>query len=211
MKRFFQPLLLAVSLLVAPRESVAQGSPPTPEEEAKVIAVLGLVPGKVVGEIGAGRGQLAISVAKAVGPGGRVYATELPSMRDLLRRNAKEAGVSNLEVVAAESETTGLAPECCEAVFMRDVYHHLTAPGLILADIRKALRPEGRLLIIDFEPRASLPAVDGVKENRRGHGIFMSLLVEELKEAGFEVVSQDPAWRSGLFAVTARLGPKPAK
>lgn len=203
---------LVVALLLAAGEAGAQGHAPTPEEQTRVISILGLGPGNVVAEIGAGDGQLAIRVAKAVSPGGRVYATELgDSKRETLKRNAGKAGAGNMEVIEAQISATGLPRECCDAVFMRDVYHHLTAADSILADLRKSLRPGGRLLIIDFEPRASLSGVEGVKEDRRGHGIPMSVLVGELRGAGFEVVSQDPAWRSDLYAVVARLIPPAAK
>lgn len=203
-------LLLAAPLYVEPRPACAQGWSPTADEEAKVIGVLGLSPGKVVGEIGAGEGQLSIRVARAVSPGGRVYASELgESKRDALRRNASKAGARNVEVIEAQVSLTGLPKECCDAVFMRDVFHHLTSPEAILADIRKALRPKGRLLIIDFEPRSSLGRVEGVRENRGGHGVPRSVLVEELKAAGFEVVSEDPTWRADLYAVVAQTPAQP--
>lgn len=198
-------LLLVASLLVVSNGATAQGLSPTSAEEAKVISALGLAPGKVVGEIGAGDGKLTILAAKTVAPGGKVFATELgESKRETLKRNVDEAGVANVEVLAAQLESTGFAAACCDAILMRDVYHHLTAPEAILTDIAKALRPGGRLLIIDFEPRDRLPKVDGVRENRRGHGIPVGVLVQELQAAGFKVVSQDGAWRSDLFAVVAQ-------
>lgn len=192
------------ALFVLAQEVSSQGYGPTPQEETKLVRVLGLAPGKVVGEIGAGDGQLTLHSAKAVSPGGRVYATELAAKLDTLRHNASAAGVTNVAVVEAQVASTGLPEGCCDAIFMRDVYHHLTAPKEILADILRALRPQGRLLIIDFEPRRSLPPVEGVPENRRGHGIPIGVVAEELKAAGFEIVSQDNAWREDLYAVVAR-------
>lgn len=204
MKKPASLVALVVCLFVAAHGS-SQGWGPTPQEEAKVISVLGLAPGKIVGEIGAGDGHLSLVAARAVAPGGRVFATELGEARvETLRKNADTAGAKNVEVREARIKTTGLAASCCDAVFMRDVYHHLTEPLEILADLRKTLRPQGLLLIIDFEPRDSLPAVAGVPENRRGHGIPIGVVVEELKAAGFEIVNEDPAWRNDLYAVVAR-------
>ena len=198
--------LVALLCLGGSRVSVAQGFGPTAEEEARVPVRLGLKAGSVVGEIGAGDGRLTLLVAQAVGPGGRVFSTELGEDKlETLRSAVKRSGQANVSVVAADVRKTGLPAACCEAVFMRDVYHHFTAPDEILADIRRALRPGGRLLIIDFEPRQGLGAVEGVRANRRGHGIPMTVLVEELKAQGFEIENQDPDWRSDLFAVLARV------
>jgi precorrin-6B methylase 2 len=210
MNRLASLLLLAGPWLLGPRPANAQGFAPTREEESKLVKVLGLSPGKIVAEIGAGEGQLSIRVAQAVSPGGRAYASELgEAKRATLKRNTAKAGARNVEVIEAQESATGLKAGCCDVVFMRDVYHHLTVPEAILGDIRKALRPDGRLLVIDFEPRSSLGRVEGVRENRGGHGVPRSVLVEELKAAGFEVVSEDPAWRSDLYAVVAQAPPQP--
>lgn len=200
------PSFLALFGLFVATQASSQGWGPTPQEEAKVISVLGLAPGKVVGEIGAGDGHLSLVAARAVAPGGRVFATELgDAKREALKRNAEaDPEVRNIEVVEARIKTTGLPASCCDAVFMRDVYHHLTAPVEILADLRKVLRPQGLLLIIDFEPRGGLPPVDGVPDDRRGHGIPIGVVVSELKAAGFEIVTEDGAWRNDLYAVLAR-------
>lgn len=205
--------LAVVVLLAAARDAAAQGFSPSADEEARLVSVLGLAPGQVVGEIGAGAGQLSIRAGAAVSPGGRVYATELGADKIASLKGAIErARASNVEAIAAGMNATGLTAACCDAIFMRDVYHHLTAPDDILKDIRRALRPGGRLLIIDFEPRQDLSKVEGVRANRGGHGIPIDVLVDELKAAGFEIQSRDPAWRSDLFAVLARVpSPPPAR
>ena len=198
-------LLLLGTLFVLPHNGSAQGYGPTSQEEAKLVSILSLSPGRNVGEIGAGDGQLTIRSAKAVGPAGKVFATELGAAKlETLKRNLAGAGLKNVEFIEARIDGTGLPAGCCDAIFMRDVYHHLTAPKDVLADILKALRPEGRLLIVDFEPRNSLPPVAGVPDNRRGHGIPIGVVAEELKAAGFEIVSEDRAWREDLYAVLAR-------
>lgn len=204
MRRILPLATVAASLLVA-AHAFSQGWGPTPQEEARVISVLGLSPGKVVGEIGAGAGQISIAAARAVGPDGRVFATELgEGKRASLKGNLEAAGILNVEVREAQVKSTGLDAGCCDAVFMRDVYHHLTAPVEILADLRKGLRPQGLLLVIDFEPRDGLSPVEGVAESRRGHGIPIGVLVDELKAAGFEIVNENRAWRDDLYAVLAR-------
>lgn len=199
-----------VLLLAAAADAAAQGFSPSAAEEARLVSVLQLAPGHVVGEIGAGAGQLSIRAGAAVSPGGRVYATELGTEKiESLKSAIARARASNVEVLPAGVNATGLAASCCDAIFMRDVYHHLTAPEEILKDIRRALRPGGRLLVIDFEPRQDLSKIEGVRANRRGHGIPIDVLADELKAAGFEIQSRDPSWRSDLFAVLARVPSAP--
>src|SRR5262245_58956210 len=121
------------------------------DEGVRLAELLALEPGMEVADIGAGEGDLAFTLAQPVGPSGRVYATELDSdkLKDL---REKAATVSNVTIVEAQSAATGLPDACCDAIYMRDVYHHLTDPGAVNRDIARALRPGGKLVIIDFRP-----------------------------------------------------------
>ena len=168
------------------------------ESEAdRLAALLGLAPGATIAEIGAGEGKLALEFARRVGAGGRVYATELGEEKlDEIRAAAAKAGLANVEVLPAQIEATGLPAACCEAIFMRHVYHHLTAPAAVNRDVLNALEPGGVLVVVDFPPTWYLVpfAPEGVGEERTSHGIVASAALRELADAGFEQVEVIDDW-----------------
>jgi SAM-dependent methyltransferase len=101
-------------------------------------------------------------------------------------------------VVEAGISETGLPEKCCDAIFMRAVYHHLTDPAAIDASLWRALRHGGLLAVIDFPPTLWLwPwTPKGIPENRGGHGIA-ELVVKELTAQGFELVRVNNDWPAG--------------
>ena len=121
-------------------------------EVDRLARLLDLQPGDAVADVGAGSGWLSIEMAAVVGEGGRVFATELsPRRRDDIREAVAAADLDNVTVVAAGERETNLPPECCEAIFLRRVYHHLTDPPAYNASLHAALKPGGRLAIVEIE------------------------------------------------------------
>lgn len=168
------------------------------ESEADRLAgLLRLAPGATIAEIGAGEGKLALEFASRVGPSGRVYATELGDEKlEEIRAAAVEKGLANVEVLPAEIEATGLPSACCAAIFMRNVYHHLTAPADVNRDVLRALQPGGVFVVVDFPPTWYLApfAPEGVGEERTDHGITAAAALRELTDAGFEAVELIDDW-----------------
>ena len=99
-------------------------------------------------EIGAGKGEITLAAAKRVGAAGRVYTTELDAKKlaHLEELAAKEKNITALQAGEAQ---TNLPPECCDSIFMRLVYHHLTKPAEIDASLFRSLKPGGLLAVID--------------------------------------------------------------
>jgi len=181
------------------------------EEAQRIARALDLRPGSIVADVGAGDGSYAIALAALVGPEGRVFATEIDEDELAeIRENVAKKGVGNVTVLPAAAGSTNLPQGCCDAVLLRDVYHHLTEPAAIGASILAALRPGGRLAVIDFPPSLWLApwTPDGVPEDRGGHGVPMEVVQRELAAAGFEPVATDPSWSDGwlldLFLVVVR-------
>ena len=181
------------------------------ETEAKKLAsLMNWKPGQVIAEIGAGEGQMSFFAADRVGPGGHVYTTELDERKlENLKKEVAKRSVKNITVLQADPIKTNLPDNCCDSIFMRRVYHHLTDPVATDADILRALKPGGLLAVIDFPPSAWLPAVKNApKSHGSGHGIQENILIKELTSAGFEIIAQPKDWpHSGDYCVIAR---KPA-
>src|SRR5215510_3583841 len=153
-------------------------------ESVRLAAVLGLREGSRVADVGAGTGRYALELARVVGPTGRVFATEIDSKRrDQIRSAAARTAVQNLSVVEAREIDTGLDVGCCDAILMRGVYHHVTRLVETNASLYQALRPGGRLALVDFPAGWFLSTffqVKGVPANRGGHGVPADVVIDEL-------------------------------
>jgi ubiquinone/menaquinone biosynthesis C-methylase UbiE len=188
---------------------LAQTAKENTADAARLIEVLDIRAGAIVGEIGAGDGALTFAMARAVGESGRVFTNELNKDRvKTLQAEAEKTGARNVTVVEGREAETNFPDECCDAIFMRNVYHHFGDPPAMNASLLKSLKPGGRLAILDFTP----PPPPGGSENppgRRGednhHGITEATLEKELKAAGFEILSSDEKNRT--VTVVARRPP----
>ena len=182
------------------REQAAREVPPLAE-------LLALKPGMIVADVGAGGGAMSVGMAKWLGPTGRVYATDIRAEQLAeIRAAVVQDSLSNVVVLEGAESSTNLPSECCDAIFLRDVYHHLTRPHEFDVTLLAALKPGGRLAIIDFPPEqgSTLPA--GVPDDRGGHGIPASIVVAEVTRAGFRHVRTMSRWppdddRNMLFLV----------
>jgi ubiquinone/menaquinone biosynthesis C-methylase UbiE len=175
---------LAAILLLATIATAAES------EIDHLAAILELKPGSSVADVGAGSGEVSFAIAARVRPDGKVYSTEIvPKLLDKIRAGAIRAGDKNIIVVAGTRDQTGLPVNCCDAIFLREVYHHLTDPIPLDRSLYRSLRPGGRLAIIDFEPTPLAgPPPPGVPRNRGGHGVPKRIVLEELTGAGFQFV-----------------------
>jgi predicted methyltransferase len=201
-------LIIALALAVTPGGiaalCLAQHSHEAYQKEADRLAeVLSWQPGNVVGEIGAGEGELTVEAAKHVGEAGHVYSTELDPKKLAHLEELAEKQKNITARKAGESETN-LPRECCDSIFMRRVYHHLTKPAEIDASLFQSLKPGGLLAVIDMEPPAGSSRVEGVPKNRGGHGIPQKTMIEELTSAGFQVQKTYDDWSDDDYCVVFR-------
>jgi SAM-dependent methyltransferase len=161
----------------------------------RLAEVLDLKPGMSVADVGAGFGAMTIVMAKWLGPAGRVFASDIvPAQLAALRDATVREHLDNVTVIEGSDRSTNLPNACCDAIFMRDVYHHFTRPEEMDRSVLAALRPSGRLAIIDFEPAPGSKLPDGVPANRGGHGIAPAIVVDELHAAGLTHVTTILNW-----------------
>jgi predicted methyltransferase len=182
------------------RELAAREVPPLAE-------LFALKPGMIVADVGAGGGAMTVAMAKWLGPGGRVYATDVRAeqLAEIKAAVAQDA-LSNVVVLEGAESSANLPGGCCDAIFLRDVYHHLTKPDEFDASLLTALKPGGRLAIMDFPPDPGSPIPAGVPADRGGHGISAALVQAEVTRAGFRHLRTMSRWlpdddRSRLFLV----------
>lgn len=156
----------------------------------RLITLLGLEPGATVADVGAGDGRWSALLGEAVGPGGQVLATEVDREEvEKIEKRARREKLDNVTAILGDQRDTGLPVGCCDAILLRMVYHHFTEPNAMRASLKQALRPGGRIVIIETEPQSGWRDVDG-ELDRGGHGIPLEVLLEEMTGDGFELVER---------------------
>jgi ubiquinone/menaquinone biosynthesis C-methylase UbiE len=117
----------------------------------EIIEKIGLAPGNIVADIGSGSGLFTRPMARAVAPGGRVFAVDVD--KDLLRHVAETAAkehISNITTILAPEDAPALPPDSLDVAVICDTLHHIARRQTYLVNLKKCLKPGGRLVIIDF-------------------------------------------------------------
>jgi SAM-dependent methyltransferase len=154
----------------------------TTEQPEKVLDALHIAPGSTVADIGAGTGYYSLRLAKRVGPQGRVLATDIQAeMLSRLRANMKKTGITNIEPILCTPTDAKLPAGQLDLALMVDVYHELARPEETIAQVRRALKPHGRLVLIEY--RGEDPAVPIKPE----HKMTLRQVREEIEPLGFQV------------------------
>jgi ubiquinone/menaquinone biosynthesis C-methylase UbiE len=179
-------LRLTAAILFAVPSLLSQ---PAPE---KILEAINTREGAVICEIGAGDGALTIAAAQAVGPRGRVYSSELGEKRlSRLREKIAASRLEHITVVEGSSHSTNFPEQGCDAIFMRDVYHHFSDPAAINASIAAALKPGGRAAIVDFAPPGEEAKHSEGRSKGGSHGVTPSTVLREMNAAGLDSVGSE--------------------
>lgn len=119
----------------------------------KVMDSLGVKPGMIVGEVGAGGGRYAVKMAERVGPTGKVFANDIaPSAIDYLVKRCDRDDIGNIEVILGTETDPRFPPGQLDLVYLTFTYRHLSKPLEVLENIRPALKANGLLAIIESKP-----------------------------------------------------------
>jgi SAM-dependent methyltransferase len=122
-------------------------------EEApdKALEALGTLTGLTVADVGAGSGYFTVRLSARVGTNGRVYANDLqPEMLKMLAARLARENVRNVTLVQGDVDNVKLPPAAIDLVLMVDVYHECSEPQRMLSAIRAALKPGGRLVLLEY-------------------------------------------------------------
>ena len=158
-----------------------------PEREAeeaprKAVAALNIKAGETVADIGAGSGYYTVLLADAVGPRGRVYATDIqPEMLALIRKKVEGRSLANVELMLGTETTTGLPDGSVDLALMVDVYHELAQPQVFLQAVKRTLRQDGRLVLIEFRKESPWVPI------REEHKMSVREARVELEAEGFRL------------------------
>lgn len=158
------------------------------QEESPDVAVrlLQIPPGAAVADIGAGSGYITLLLSAAVGPTGRVFANDLqPQMIEILRRRLASQNVTNVTLVQGSVDDPNLPPASVDLALMVDVYHELSRPQAMLQKLRSALKPGGRLALVEY--RKEDPAIPIKFE----HKMSIQEAKAELEAEGFKLSKVD--------------------
>ncbi len=159
------------------------------ENPEAALDALGIRPGMVVADVGAGTGYMSLRMAKRVGPAGRVYANDLqPEMLRRLQQNAAKAKIMNIELVLGEDADPKLPAGRMDLVLLVDVYHEFSKPRQMIDKIRESLKPDGRLVLLEYrkeDPNVPIReehkmTVAEVKAELEPQGFVMSQVIETL-------------------------------
>ena len=155
------------------------------EQPDRLLASLQIPRGSTVIDFGAGVGYFTWRLAQQVGPRGRVLAVDIqPEMLDMLTENMQKRGMRNVETILSTNEDSGLSTNAADLALLVDVYHELTYPARTMAEVRDALKPEGRLVVVEYrkeDPRIPIHPL---------HKMTAQEVRDEIEPIGFDFVER---------------------
>jgi ubiquinone/menaquinone biosynthesis C-methylase UbiE len=200
MTRFAAALVVAV-LAFVPAAAQQTGLTDAQIKQAELeiptlIELLELKPGMTIADVGAGFGAWTTRFSRWIGPNGRVYASDVGEAQlKWLRGSLEREKLANVTVVEGAPRSTNLPAGCCDAILVRDAYHHFTEPDAMVRSLAASLKPGGRLALIDFPPRPNSEIPEGVPANRLGHGVPPQVVVKEMTAGGLTHVRTIESWK----------------
>ena len=196
--------LLVFALLALPTAAFAQTRTAAPQRSATstpaarenredwqrvpdIFSALAAGPGSRLADLGAGEGWLSLRLAKLVGAGGRIFAADISesALKALDEKLAKDS-LRNVELVLSEDDDPRLPYGTLDGVVIVNAYHEMTKRVAVLDGIKRALKPGGRLVILDSPAPDSL---DARKDQMSHHSLDLEFARDDLEAHGFEIVT----------------------
>lgn len=138
------------------------------QKPVELLESIGVEPGETIADIGTGVGFMLPYMIDAVGPSGRVYAEDIQDdFLEKVKQKTAEHGWKNVEIVKGAQKDVDLPENSVDLAFILDVYHHLNYPEETMATVYEAVKPGGRLAVIDFYRSREHPRMS--EERRKNH------------------------------------------
>jgi ubiquinone/menaquinone biosynthesis C-methylase UbiE len=155
------------------------------ERPSDAIAQLKLKPGMVVCDLGCGNGFYSLEMAKLVSPGGKVLAVDIqPEMLHLLELRSKDSGVENIEPILSTVADPKIPDESVDMLLLVDVYHEFSHPQQMLAGIRRGLKPNGVIALLEYREE------DRTVPIKPEHKMTKKQILKEYTANGFQLAKQ---------------------
>jgi len=156
-------------------------------KRADIADASGVKAGMSVADVGAGTGLFTMIFARKVGPAGRVTAVDIsPTFLDAIAKRASRESIGNVTTTLGTQTDTRLPEGSIDLVFTSDTYHHFEQVTPVLASIRRALKPGGRFIVIDFERIPGVTAQRSLDHVRAGK----ATVIDEVQAAGFRLLQE---------------------
>lgn len=171
-----------------------------------IVAACQIEPGQTVADVGAGTGLFTRLFSDAVGKAGRVVAVDISQkFLDRIQADSRERNQSNVETLLAAADSARLPADSVDLAFICDTYHHFEFPQKTMASLHRALKPGGRVVLIDFHriPGTSRDWVLG--HVRAGQEVFEA----EITQAGFRKVREETDLLQENYFVVFEKQPQP--
>lgn len=145
----------------------------------RVMDLLGIDRGKAVADIGAGSGWFTVRAARRVGESGVVYAVDInPEATHYIDERARKEQLHNVKTILSKPDDAMLPADSVDAILFLKAYHEVAHPMTLLRNLRPALRPGGKVGVIDRNG------------NGEDHGVGREVVIHEVQEAGYKLVGR---------------------
>ncbi len=167
----------------------------------EIVNAIGLGPGMNIADVGAGTGFFSRMFAPKIAPGGTVYAVDIAAnFIDHIKELSEKEHINNIQASVCSDRSIDLPANSIEVAFICDVYHHFEFPYDSMASIHKALRPGGRVVIVDFERVKGVSTKFAMEHVRCGKGT----VTDEVKDSGFDFVEERLLGMDGQYFIVFR-------
>jgi ubiquinone/menaquinone biosynthesis C-methylase UbiE len=162
----------------------------------QIMDAMGIADASVVADIGAGSGWFTIRLARRVGPQGLVYAEDVqPEMITAINRRVQREGLTNVKPVHGQNSDPNLPAGAFDAILIVDAYHEVEDRVTMLANLARAIKPQGRIGVVDFKLDGTGPG-PSIEER-----VSPDVVVRDAGKAGLRLVRQEPFLQYQYFLI----------